>query len=73
VVGPGVLSCSRSDALAAGASYADITLIVNVAASAPSPVTNVVTVAGGNEVNTANDTASDPPPLPVRLQSFSVD
>jgi uncharacterized repeat protein (TIGR01451 family) len=73
VVGPGMLSCSRSDALANGAFYPDITLTVNVAVNAPSPVTNTVSVAGGNEVNTANDTATDPTTTPVRLQTFSVD
>ena len=54
------LTCTRSDALAAGASYPPITLTVNVSASAPSGVTNSATVSGGSESNTANDTASDP-------------
>jgi hypothetical protein len=51
--------CTRSDALNAGASYPAITLTVNVAANAPSSVTNTATVAGGGEVNTGNDTAND--------------
>jgi hypothetical protein len=54
------LVCTRSDALAGGASYPVITLTVNVAGSAPPSVTNTVTVSGGSETNTANDTASDP-------------
>jgi len=54
-VGP----CTRSDALAAGASYPVVTLTVNVAASAPTSVTNVATVSGGGEINTGNDTAQD--------------
>jgi uncharacterized repeat protein (TIGR01451 family) len=54
------LSCTRSDALAANASYPNITLAVNVAANAPASVTNSVTVAGGGETNTSNDTATDP-------------
>src|SRR5256714_15084686 len=54
------LTCTRSDALAAGASYAAITLTVDVATSAPASVTNSATVSGGGETNTANDTASDP-------------
>jgi hypothetical protein len=63
----GALSCTRADALAAGSSYPAITVTVSVAASAPATVTNVVTVAGGGELNLANDSASDtttvtPPP-----------
>src|SRR5262249_24980761 len=54
------LTCTRSDALAAGAAYPSITLTVNVAANAPSSVTNVATVSGGSELNTANNTASNP-------------
>jgi uncharacterized repeat protein (TIGR01451 family) len=54
------LTCTRNDALPAGSSYPSITLIVNVASTAPSSVTNIVTVAGGGEVNTSNDTANDP-------------
>ena len=53
-------SCSRNDPLNAGASYPGLTLTVSVAANAPANVTNVATVAGGGEANTANDTASDP-------------
>jgi uncharacterized repeat protein (TIGR01451 family) len=53
------LTCSRNDALAAQASYPPITLTVNVAANAPSPVINSVTVSGGGETNTANNTATD--------------
>ena len=56
----GTLTCTRSDALAASASYPAITLTVNVAGNAPASVTNTATVSGGGEVNTANDTASDP-------------
>jgi uncharacterized repeat protein (TIGR01451 family) len=52
--------CTRSDALNASASYPVITLTVNVANNAPSSVTNTATVAGGGEVNTSNDTATDP-------------
>jgi uncharacterized repeat protein (TIGR01451 family) len=59
-VGIGSPNCTRSDPLAAGASYAPITLTVNVAFNAPASVTNVVTVSGGGEVNTSNDTASCP-------------
>ena len=52
--------CTRSDALAAGSSYNAITLTVSVASNAPASVLNTVTVAGGGETNTSNDTATDP-------------
>ena len=54
------LTCTRSDALGAGASYSPITLTVNVALNTPASVTNSATVSGGGETNTSNDTASDP-------------
>jgi hypothetical protein len=52
------LTCTRSDALAAGGSY-PLTLTVTVAGNAAASVTNGVTVSGGGESNTANDTAAD--------------
>ncbi len=55
----GVMTCTRADALAAAGSYPAITLNVNVASNAAGSVTNMATVGGGGEVNTANDTASD--------------
>ncbi len=67
----GTQTCTRSDVLAAGASYPVITLTVNVAAGAGSPLVNNVTVSGGGENNTSNDTATDsttvttPPTLTV--------
>ena len=54
------LTCTRSDPLAAAASYPPITVTVNVANNAPANMTNTATVSGGGETNTANDTASDP-------------
>jgi hypothetical protein len=53
------LSCTRSDALPAGASYPPITLTVNVTGGAPSSVVNTATVSRSGQ-NTANDGASDP-------------
>jgi uncharacterized repeat protein (TIGR01451 family) len=53
------LTATRSDVLAAGASYPPLTVTVDVAANAPASATNVATVSGGGETNTANDTASD--------------
>ena len=51
--------CTRTDALAAGASYPPIVLTVNVAANAAASVTTTAAVSGGGETNTSNDTASD--------------
>ena len=55
----GTVSCTRSDALAAAASYPVITLTVTVAANAPPSLTNTVTVAGGGDASPANNTGSD--------------
>lgn len=43
----GTLTCTRSDVVAAGASFPAITVSVNVATNASSPLTNHATVAGG--------------------------
>jgi uncharacterized protein (TIGR03437 family) len=52
-------SCTRGDTLSAGASYPPITVLVNVAANAPSQVTNQVTVSGGGSAAaSATDVAS---------------
>jgi uncharacterized repeat protein (TIGR01451 family) len=55
----GTLTCTRSDALAAGSSYPVITVTVNVSLNAPASVTNSASVSGGGQTNTANDSASD--------------
>src|SRR5438874_456804 len=55
----GTLTCTRSDALAAGLSYPAITLTVTVANNASASVTNTATVSGGCYTNTANDTANE--------------
>jgi len=52
-------TCTRSDALAANSSYPTITVTVNVAANAPSSVTNTATLAGGGDSTTTNKTAND--------------
>jgi uncharacterized repeat protein (TIGR01451 family) len=54
------VTATRSDALAAGGSYPALGITVSVADNAPANVTNTASVAGGGEVNTANDSASDP-------------
>ncbi len=56
----GGTSCTRTDTLAAGASWPAITVTVNVAANAPAQVVNQASVSGGN-------TASDPTTI-VQLQ-----
>ena len=63
------LTCTRTDALASGSSYPAITLTVNVPQSIQANITNSATVSGGGDVNTGNNTASDPthigPPLQI--------
>jgi uncharacterized repeat protein (TIGR01451 family) len=60
-------TCTRSDALAPGSSYPPITVTVNVAANAPSSVTNQASVTGGGDgtVHTAGDTTQIDPGPPV--------
>ena len=53
------LQCTRGDTLFAGTAFEDITLTVDVANNAAASFTPSVTVSGGNESNTTNDTASD--------------
>src|SRR5258705_303576 len=53
------LACARSDVLGPGASYAAMTLTVDVSVSAAASITNTASVTGGGETNTSNDTASD--------------
>jgi uncharacterized repeat protein (TIGR01451 family) len=54
-----ITTCTRSDALAAGAGYPPINLTVNVTSNAATPRVNSVTIAGGGEANIANNTATD--------------
>ena len=56
----GQVQCTRSDALDSGSSYPPITLTVDVAANAPTNVTNTATVSGGGDFFTGNNTATDP-------------
>ncbi len=65
-------SCSRSDALAAGASYPPLTLTFNVAASAASPLTNSVTVSGGGSAAVgSSDTITVTPAASIPISIFS--
>ncbi len=54
------VTCTRSDTLAAGSSYPGVAVTVSVGAAAAPSVTNTASVSGGGELNTGNDTASDP-------------
>ena len=67
------LTCTRSDALAAGTSYPAITLTVNVAGNAAAMVTNHASVSGGGETNTGNDSASDPTTVTQKVPDLSID
>jgi hypothetical protein len=53
------VTCTRSDALAASGSYPPISLTVSIASGDIGTYANTVTVSGGGETNTANDTATD--------------
>jgi uncharacterized repeat protein (TIGR01451 family) len=55
----GLVSCTRSDALAINSSYPPITLTVSVDINAAFSLINTVAVSGGGETNLANDTATD--------------
>jgi uncharacterized repeat protein (TIGR01451 family) len=49
------ITATRSDVLAAGSTYPPLTLFVSVGTDAPTRVVNTVTVAGGGEIDLAND------------------
>ncbi len=52
-------TCTRSDALASGASYPAIAVDVAVAADAAASLTNTAAVSGGNDAYAANNSAAD--------------
>jgi uncharacterized protein (TIGR03437 family) len=64
---PATLTCTRSDALAAAASWPPISVSVNVASNAPASLTNIATVSGGGELNTTNDTSRDVTAVSTRV------
>ena len=53
------LTCTRSDQLAAGASYPSITLTADISMTAPASVTNTAVVSGGGDSASTNNSASD--------------
>lgn len=52
----GTLTCTRTDVLAPFANYPPITLTVSVDRNAASPPANTVGIAGGGDINAANNT-----------------
>jgi hypothetical protein len=61
-------NCTRSDVLAAGASYPAITVTVNVASNAGSPLLNSVSVSGGGSPGaSASDSTVINVPQPLRF------
>jgi len=55
-----VVTCTRTDVLAAEFSYPPISIETNVLAGAPDSLSNTATVANGGDFNTANNTDVDP-------------
>ena len=53
------ITCTRADPLAAGDSYPPIVFDATVRSTAPASIVNTAIVAGGGNVDTSNDTASD--------------
>jgi uncharacterized repeat protein (TIGR01451 family) len=54
------VTCTTTSVLAPNASYAPITVTVDVLATAASSVVNTAVVSGGGDTNPANNSASDP-------------
>src|SRR6185436_3524331 len=54
------VTCTRADPLAAAASYPPVTLTVDIESNAPASVVNTATLAGGGDINSSNNTATDP-------------
>jgi uncharacterized repeat protein (TIGR01451 family) len=64
------VTCTRSTSLAINTNYPSISLTVIVASNAPASLTNTAIVSGGGEVNTSNNSASDPTAIdPVTVGS----
>ena len=61
------LTATRSDPLPAGASYPPLTLTVSVAETTAEGVNNSVTVSGGGNLNTLNDTGYDATEIKIAL------
>ncbi|HEX3743118.1 MAG TPA: hypothetical protein VHW09_04290 [Bryobacteraceae bacterium] len=64
--------CSRNDSLAAGKSYADLTLTVSVADNAPASVSNIAQVSADGAANSVNAVASDSTGIAALPASLSI-
>ncbi len=58
--GTSAVTCTSSAVVAGGASFATLSLTVNVPAASPTSVTNDAAVSTAGEVNTANNSTTDP-------------
>ncbi len=65
------VTCTRTTALATGASYPAISITVSVLQTAANSVTNTAAASGGGETNTANSSGSDPTTI-VSLADLSL-
>ena len=63
------VTCTRSDALAPGAAYPLIVLLVNVAANATN-LANVATLTGGGDQTTVDNTSTDETHIVARAPDF---
>ena len=66
-------TCTRSDALANGAAYPDITVDVSVSGNAAASITNLASVSGGGDVDLSNNDASDPTTIDPQQFPLTVD
>ena len=55
----GLVTCTRSSTVAAGASYPPITITSDIAAVPPATIINTATVSGGGDTNPSNNSGSD--------------
>jgi hypothetical protein len=60
-------TCSRSDSLAAGASYPPVTVNVTFNTNAATDLTNTASISGGGDANPSNNTSSDAVTLTAAL------
>ncbi|MFN7937796.1 MAG: S-layer homology domain-containing protein [Bryobacteraceae bacterium] len=66
------LTCVGSIPLAPGGVYPPIFLTVNVSTGPPATVTNTVTVSGGGELNTSNNSASDVTVIEAAIHAVTI-
>jgi len=66
------VTCTRSDALAPGASYPPVLLNVNIAANAPKSFTNIATVSGGGSPPSISTTGSSTVALTIVISNFTL-